>query len=92
MVRINISLPEDLTEKLQALATESGYLTVESYIEALLRVEAQTEEFGAPSHLSARDRDQLDTLVREGLATPAREMISADWDQMRQQLLDSHQR
>jgi hypothetical protein len=90
MVRLNVAIAEDVKSKLQARATESGYDSLESYVEALLASEAQTADFLPPPHLHPRDRDHLSQLVQEGLQSPAREMTATDWDRLRRELAERH--
>jgi hypothetical protein len=47
-------------------------------------------DYTAPSHLRCQSRQQLEKLALEGLASPAREMVPDDWDQLREQLIKQH--
>jgi hypothetical protein len=92
MVRLNVAIPDEVKSKLEARAAESGFASLESYIEAVLTSDAQVADVVPPAHLSPRDRDELNRLVSEGLQSPVRELTPADWDQMRRDLIARHRR
>jgi hypothetical protein len=81
-VMTTIMLSDKVAAIAQARAAEEGFASVAHYLEALLLDEAQYTT-GAPEHLTAQTHEQLVALVREGLASPAHEMASTDFAQMR---------
>ncbi len=90
MVRLSIELPEDLKEKAEERAAESGYGSVEDYLTALIRADANGAgaDFTAPASLTFRNQDQLEAMLLEGLASPASEMTSADWAHLKRRVLE----
>jgi hypothetical protein len=56
MARISIELPEDLKAKVEVRAAESGHRDVGTYIESLIRADADDafEDPGAPSLIRER--------------------------------------
>ena len=84
-----LTISDKVAALAEARAAEEGYANVEAFLEALLL--AGAEYAGpAPEHLTVRSHDQLVALVREGLSSPAREMTSADLDEMRSELAARH--
>lgn len=80
MSTITISVPDDLRAKAEAEAARGGYVSIESYICALLRRDLE------------HDIDQdLEVELLKGLDSPAEEMNAGDWDQMRRDLIQRHQ-
>lgn len=90
MTTLSIQLPDDLKASLSKRAAECGYATVEAYVEELVRADAGRIEYGAPAGQKAASRRELESLIREGAASPASEMGEADWDGMRRRLIDQH--
>ncbi len=90
MTRLSIPISEDIKSKLESRAAESGYVSLEAYIAALLNDEAKQIEFGAPKSATARTRAELETLVLEGLHSPASEMSSKEWQEIRADLIARH--
>ncbi|HEY1686884.1 MAG TPA: hypothetical protein VGG19_19135 [Tepidisphaeraceae bacterium] len=89
MTRLSIQISDDLKATLDARAAEAG-CTLEGYVESLVQSEAKMIDYTAPSHLHCQSRQQLEKLALEGLASPTREMVSGDWDQLREQLIKQH--
>ena len=83
-----LTIPDDVAALVHARAAEGGYDDVGAFLEALLL--GGTAEDRVPEHLSVRSHEQLVALVRESLASPAREMTSADLDRMRADLVARH--
>jgi hypothetical protein len=84
-----INIPDELRAQAQARASESGYASVDEYVVDLLRRDAEFRSV-APEHLSVQSHEQLVSLVREGLATPAELMTQADFDRRRAELIAKH--
>lgn len=85
-----LNLPDDIKAKADALAAEGGFASTDEFVAALIEAEAEAEDLGAPEHLRVRSHEHLVALVREGLASPAREMTSADFTQLRAELTARH--
>jgi hypothetical protein len=90
VARLNIDIPDELKAKIEARASESGHATLESYLQAVLRAEAELPDYGGPEHLNVRSREQLESLVAEGLGGSSSEMTASDWDELRRALIDRH--
>jgi antitoxin ParD1/3/4 len=91
MPRLTLDLSDDLQSKLKVRAADGGYATVEQYVQALLRSDAETsdlpdEDYGAPPELTVTSPEDLEAKILEGLSSPAREMTATDWDEMRQEV------
>ena len=84
-----LTISDKVAALAQARAAQEGYSNVEDYLEALLLGEPERPG-AAPEHLTVRSHAQLVALVREGLASPAREMTAADFDRMRAELAARH--
>jgi antitoxin ParD1/3/4 len=92
MARVTLNLPEELQAKVQSRAGEAGYKTVEEYIQALLRYDADPpdtdeEDHPFPPHLHFNTGEELEALLIEGENSgPATEWDEADWESMRQEV------
>jgi predicted DNA-binding protein len=92
MVRLNIDLPEDVKARLDALAARTGHASLEEFVQALLRTEAQVEDaaedYGAPSHLSYQTDQELEAklLERLGDVSSGVEVTAQFWDDFRQRV------
>jgi plasmid stability protein len=85
---IHLTLPEDMSERLRERASEAGHETIEDFVRALLmeELEFESEDFGAPEHLSIDSEQQLKAVLAARLNDP-RPPIEADeafWDSMRE--------
>ena len=89
MARLSIELPEDLKAKAEERAAESGYGSVEDYLAALIRADANGAgaDYTAPASLTFQTQDQLEAMLLEGLASPASEMTAADWADLKGRVL-----
>ena len=68
MATLRVELPEDLRRKVEARATESGHATVEQYVQALLRADADAaEDVGGPPHLAVGTADELEAVLERRL-------------------------
>jgi hypothetical protein len=70
MARLTFELPEDLKNKVAARAVESGHASVEQYVEALVRADADDAEyadFGGPDHLRIGSADELEARLLHSL-------------------------
>jgi hypothetical protein len=88
MSAIPVNLPDELRAKAEARAAAAGRADVADYIRALVEEDVAGEVFEGPPHLSPRTHEEVEALIREGLASPVREMTAADWDEIRRQLED----
>jgi hypothetical protein len=95
MAILTLSLSDELKARVEARAREKGFERVEAYIESMLKTEADAEsllekvlDYGAPADLSPGTRQELASLIEEGLASPSRSITSADWDRMRPRLFE----
>lgn len=84
-----LTVSDNFKAAAEARAADEGFASVEAYLEALLEADARAGA-SAPEQLSASTREQAVALVREGLASPAREMTQADLDGMRAELIARH--
>lgn len=86
MVRLNIQISETVREVAEARASEAGHRSLDAYVESLILADASAD-LSAPEHLRVRSQEYLADLLREGEASPAREMVPADWNEMRHELM-----
>jgi plasmid stability protein len=89
MTRLTLDLADDLSARLRTRAAETGHASVEDYVQALLRSEAEAaatdEDFGAPEHLTVDSDEALEARLREADG-PATEMTPADWQDVRREV------
>lgn len=90
VISIELHLPDDVKDRAQRRAAEQGHASLDAYIEALLREDAQGEDFGAPGSVSFASRSEFEGKLVEALDEPAQEMTDADWDKMRTRFLQRH--
>jgi plasmid stability protein len=94
MPRLTLDVPDDLQSKLRARAAENGHASLELYLEALLRSEAEVadapdEDYGAPAGVTVSSEEELEAALLEGLASgPAREVTAGEWDSIRQEVAE----
>lgn len=70
MARLSVELPDELRRKVEARAAESGHPTVEQYVQALLRADAEftaDADLGGPPHLEVGTDDELEALLSQRL-------------------------
>ena len=92
MTRVSIDVPDELHAKMRARAAAMGHGSLEEYLESLVRADADPADYGAPQHLRVRSREHLESLLKEALDSPAREMTAADWDEKRRALIERHRK
>ena len=89
MARLTVELPEDLQSKAAARAVESGHSSVEQYVEALVRADADDAEcanLGGPGHLRAGTTEELEDRLLRGLEEggPSIEATPAFWRDLKE--------
>ena len=70
MARLSVELPDELRRKVEARAAESGHPTVEQYVQALLRADAEftaDADLGGPPRLEVGTDDELEALLSQRL-------------------------
>ena len=75
---ISLQLPAALRAKVEARAAESGFATIEAYVQALLLADAAAGP--------VLDDDQLETLLTDRLDGPFVDADAADFQRMREKL------
>lgn len=75
MTSMNVSLPEPLRDFVEEQVQSGGYGTASEYVRELLR-EAQKQKAS----------ERLETLLLEGLNSPASEMTAQDWQDIRMEV------
>ena len=78
MAMLSIQLPDGLRSRVEVRAAESGFDSVEAYVQAMLLADAA----GGP----VVDSEQLEALLLERLEGPFVEADEADFQQIRQKL------
>lgn len=78
MAILNIQLRDDLQIVARARATERGYASVDEYLAELIEADG-----------TVAVSEGLEAEILDGLASSAREMTSAEWDEMRRRFRDS---
>lgn len=65
MPNVTIHLSDDLRGKAEARAAKTGHGTVEQYVEALIRADAESDgpAAGGPGHLSFDSDDALEAML-----------------------------
>lgn len=86
MTRLSINLTDDLTAKVAVRAAESGHNSIEQYVEALLRSDAEAtgNDLDGPEHLRVDSENELESvlLARIGKGQPV-EATPAFWQSLR---------
>jgi hypothetical protein len=93
MARITLELPDDIRARLEARAAKAGRKSVEEHLAALIQAdlhEPDDVDYGAPEHLTVRSAADLDEKLTHGMASPAREMTPADWDELERRFIERH--
>jgi plasmid stability protein len=90
MSQLNINLPEDVAKRLRERAAREGHETVEAFVEALLKVEAEgtDADLGAPAHLSVRADADLEVYLESRMRGDDGGTIEATpefWDELKRQ-------
>lgn len=89
----------DLSEQDISLARRRAselQIGVEVYLQRVITEHLQDtpadvdEDYGAPDHLNVTSMGQIESLVREGLASPSTVLTEADMEQMRRDLIARH--
>jgi len=80
MATVNIVLPDDLKAKAEAHAAQAGHRSLNAYLEELIREDVEREIDPA-----------LEAELLKGLAGPAAEMTSNDWNEARKQFRKRHE-
>jgi hypothetical protein len=78
MATLNLTVPEEVKARAEAQAAERGFQTIDAYVASLVDADRAVP-------MSA----ELEQEILAGLATPAKEMTSADWDEMRRRFRES---
>ena len=79
MATINIVLPDDLKAKAEAHAAQVGHRSLNTYLEELIREDVEREIDPA-----------LEAELLKGIASPAVEMTSNDWNEARRRFRERH--
>ena len=72
MVRLNLTVSEDVRARAESQAADRGFPSVDAYVASLVDADSAVP-------LS----DALEKEILAGLASPSHEMTPADWDEMR---------
>lgn len=75
MTTITITLSEPLDEFVADQVSEGHHVTAEEFVEHLILAE-----------LLRKNRDNIDALLLEGIQSPAKEMTSEDWDELKRRV------
>ena len=86
MATITIAVSDADLQRLRDRAAKVGFDDPAAFVQSLVADELDPDitlaDAAAPEHLKVRSRERLVALLREGLASPSREMTQADFDQM----------
>ena len=93
MTRLTLDLADELSARLKERAAETGHASVEDYVQALLRSEADASdeavEFVAPPHLVVNSDEELVEKLDEAEASgPDIEMTREEWQAVRREVLE----
>lgn len=88
MVRLIIDLPDDVRDKLSAMAERAGQPSLEAFLRAKLTSEVD-EDHGAPPHLSVASDEQMERLLLDRMDDPRPSIeVGADfWQDMKRRVL-----
>ena len=80
-----LDIKESSLKKAERNASKEGFANVAEYVEDLIERDALHD---LPPSFSTRE--ELESLIEEGLNSPSREMTKADWQQLRNELLGTN--
>jgi hypothetical protein len=78
MATLNLTVPDDVKALAESQAAERGFRSLDAYFASLIEAD-RAVPVGA----------ELEQEILAGLATPARGMNGADWDDMRRRFRES---
>ena len=85
---IHLTLPDEIGEELKQRASQEGHQTIDDYVRALLiqELDRESEDCGAPSHLSMGSEEQLNELLNDRVddRRPPIEGNETFWESVRQ--------
>lgn len=95
MAHLSIQLPDDVLALARTRAAEVGYASVEDYIGALIRADADNvadndyDDLGGPPHLSFRSDEELEALLNSRLddERPSIEATPEFWRDLKRRAL-----
>jgi hypothetical protein len=94
MALVTIALSDDDLRLARAQAASGGFPAIEAYLQKLVVDQLQCEvdeSLGAPEPLAASSVDQATALIRDGVASPSREMTPSDFASLRADLSRGYQ-
>lgn len=86
MVRLSVDLPEEVRNKLLERAQRAGSASIEDFVRTLLEDEAAISTIAPPSQTSFASVAELETKLRDGIASADTEMTDADWESLQRQV------
>ena len=92
MANVTIDLSEEDFLLAQENAKTQGYSGVEAYVQAVLERRLREEIEPEQGESILPPKDQLKALILEGLASSSRERTQADFDRVRQEIIDRHRK
>ncbi len=92
MTQLTIGLADDVKIKLEARAAIAGHASLEGFVQSILNDEADAASFDGPAHLTVDTTAKLEEKLKEGINSRAIQMTAADWSQMRNGLIERHQK
>ena len=88
---MQINIPKDIEALIRERAAAAGFAgEIDAYVAHLVKAD-QTEDFGAPAHLTlANDsKSELDSIIEAGMESgPATVMADTDWQKLRKRIDD----
>jgi hypothetical protein len=86
MGRVSIEVTDDFRAKMAVRAAETGHDSVEAYLTWLAYEDADSEDFGAPTHLRPQSAERLEEMLLQAMKSPIVEVTPAFWEEKRQKL------
>jgi plasmid stability protein len=84
---IQLTLPDEMGDELRERALKAGHSTVEDFVRAILiqELDRESEDYGAPPHLSINSEEELEALARERVndPSPAIEVTAEFWESLK---------
>ncbi|HET6246856.1 MAG TPA: hypothetical protein VFE47_04080 [Tepidisphaeraceae bacterium] len=88
MAHVTIDLSESDLLKAQENSRARGYATVEAYVEAVLKRRLNEEMALEDSEQIPVPKGRLKALIEEGLASPSKQRTKADFERIREEIID----
>jgi hypothetical protein len=90
MAVVTITLSDDELLQVREQAARRGFVEIEDYLRDAVTEQLNREEPDNASDAPLVSKEQLEAMILEGLASPARVRTKQDFDQVRAEIIARH--